>query len=80
VGKSHLFALHRERKLATCAATSAFAAGTTGLPKAGMIAHQNMIAQCLQIEYITSPELRKILAVLPLFHTTGLVHHLHLSI
>jgi 4-coumarate--CoA ligase len=45
-----------------------------------MIAHQNVIAQCLQIQQITPTTHRKILAVLPSFHITGLVHALHLPI
>lgn len=43
-----------------------------------MIAHQNVIAQCLQIQQITPSDLKRILAVLPSFHITGLVHSLHL--
>ena len=45
-----------------------------------MIAHSNVIAQCLQIEQISPESLRRILAVLPLFHITGLVHQLHLPV
>jgi acyl-CoA synthetase (AMP-forming)/AMP-acid ligase II len=45
-----------------------------------MISHQNVIAQCLQIQQITPNSHKKVLAVLPSFHITGLVHALHLPI
>lgn len=45
-----------------------------------MIAHSNVIAQALQIQQITPPDHKKVLAVLPLFHITGLVHGMHLPI
>lgn len=45
-----------------------------------MIAHQNIIAQCLQIMQITPSDLTRVLAVLPAFHITGLVHALHLPL
>jgi 4-coumarate--CoA ligase len=45
-----------------------------------MISHQNVIGQCLQIQQITPTTYTKALAVLPLFHITGLVHSLNLPI
>ncbi|KAI9369551.1 hypothetical protein BJX61DRAFT_137066 [Aspergillus egyptiacus] len=57
-----------------------FSSGTTGLPKAVMIAHHNVIAQCMQIIQLLHEDTKKSLAVLPLFHITGLVHQMHLPI
>ena len=45
-----------------------------------MIAHQNVIAQALQVEQLYPSDHRKVLAVLPLFHITGLVHTLHVPL
>ena len=53
-----------------------FSSGTTGLPKAVMLSHHNMIAQChqlRQLQVVPPGERYRILAVMPLFHITGLV-------
>ncbi|KAK0321069.1 hypothetical protein LTR91_006882 [Friedmanniomyces endolithicus] len=57
-----------------------FSSGTTGLPKAVMLSHHNLIAQCHQLKQLqlVSPGQRyKILAVMPLFHITGVVRFCH---
>ncbi|KAJ5733976.1 hypothetical protein N7493_002762 [Penicillium malachiteum] len=57
-----------------------FSSGTTGLPKAVMISHHNVMAQCLQVTQLTPKDHNRIIAVLPLFHITGLVHQMHLPV
>ncbi|KAK5131293.1 hypothetical protein LTR08_001132 [Meristemomyces frigidus] len=57
-----------------------FSSGTTGLPKAVMLSHHNIIAQCHQLRQlqVVAPGQRyRILAVMPLFHITGLVRFCH---
>ena len=57
-----------------------FSSGTTGLPKAVMLSHHNIIAQChqlRQLQVIDPGERYRCLAVTPLFHITGLVRYIH---
>ena len=68
-GQTPKFKIPLGKKNKDVCAFLSFSSGTTGLPKAVMIAHQNMIAQCLQVQEITPLDLRKIVAVLPTFHS-----------
>lgn len=53
-----------------------FSSGTTGYPKAVMLSHHNIIAQCLQLrqlQLLPADGGYRTVAVMPLFHITGLV-------
>ncbi len=63
-------------------ATFQYTGGTTGLPKAAMLTHRNLVANAVQIRHWV-PDLRPgeeaTLAVMPLFHAYGATLCLHLA-
>ncbi|KAE8376950.1 hypothetical protein BDV26DRAFT_305195 [Aspergillus bertholletiae] len=79
-GQTVSFELPKGKTNRDVCAFLSFSSGTTGLPKAVMIAHHNVIAQCMQVDQLLRKDVNKSLAVLPLFHITGLVHQMHLPI
>lgn len=50
-----------------------YSSGTTGLPKAVMLTHRNLVANLAQIEAVERADLRALIGVLPFFHIYGLV-------
>ncbi|KAL5315816.1 hypothetical protein ACEPPN_016688 [Leptodophora sp. 'Broadleaf-Isolate-01'] len=73
IGQVKAWEIPREKNNSDVCALLCFSSGTTGLPKAVMISHQNIIAQCLQLIPTTSADHKTVLGLLPFYHITGVV-------
>ncbi|KAL1897466.1 hypothetical protein Sste5346_004204 [Sporothrix stenoceras] len=74
-GQTAIFRVPRGKTNDICGFLT-FSSGTTGLPKAVMLSHRNVLAQCAQLKDVALPEKKHQLACLPLFHISGLVRFL----
>lgn len=58
---------------ATDIAVLPYSSGTTGLPKAVMLTHRNLVANLAQIDAVEHGEVTGLIAVLPFFHIYGMI-------
>ncbi|KAI4102671.1 MAG: hypothetical protein L6R37_004261 [Teloschistes peruensis] len=79
-GQVPSFKIPKDKRNKDICALLSFSSGTTGLPKAVMIAHSNVLAQCMQIQPITPSDHDKVLGLLPFYHITALGHAIHLPV
>lgn len=59
-----------------------YTGGTTGLPKAAMLTHRNLVANVLQLNAFSEfyPGEERVLAVIPLFHVYGMTVSMNLGL
>ncbi|KAH8589605.1 4-coumarate:coenzyme A ligase [Bisporella sp. PMI_857] len=75
------WALRKGQTTADVCALLCFSSGTTGLPKAVMISHENIISQCCQMKSLRRKGLStSLISPLPLFHITGLIQIMTLPV